>query len=426
MRNRLSILHLTAHLGGGVGKALSGLVLNTPRDSNIRHAIVCLEKPEKNYFIDKIRSDGCTVTVCPEHKMLQGLIEDADIVQLEWWNHPTTIDTLCKAPLPAMRLIIWCHVSGLYTPIIPTKLLTAAHRCIFTSPCSYESAEVKQLTQEKLSRLDVIHSAGGFDGFVPPARSEDETLAAGYLGSLNFAKLHPHYLDFLTAVPIPDFTVKMIGDMTNKDILRLGCEKAGRKGMLEFVGYTDDVVSELSEINITPYLLNPKHYGTTENALLESMAMGVVPIVLNNPAERCLISDRETGMIVNTPQEFAHAVVWLANNPRERLKISKRAAESVRERFSPRRMVTAFSEHYFASVQVDKSAICFKEIFGETPAEWFLTCQKDKEIFTSEQGLHSVDELTLHNLLERTKGSSLHFHRHFPEDMRLTQWTKRL
>lgn len=426
MKKGISILHLTAHLGGGIGRALSGLVLNTPRDSGARHAVVCLEKPEKNHFMEKIRSANCNVFVAPDRELFQILVNEADIIQLEWWNHPATIAALCEAPLPAMRLIIWCHVSGLQTPVIPAGLISAAHRCLFTSPCSYEATEVQQLPPETRNRLDAIHSTGGFDDFVPPNRPDNEALTAGYVGSLNFAKLHPHYADFLAAVPIHGFRVRMIGDMTNREVLQHQCEKAGRQEMLEFRGYTDDVASELAAINVTPYLLNPNHYGTTENALLEAMAMGVVPVVLDNPAERCLVRHGETGLIVNSPEEFAAAITWLADNPAKRTEISRRAAKSVRERFSPGKTAAAFSRHYLAVIEEEKTAVRFRKIFGDTPADWFLACQRNKDTFLTEQGFDTVDEMTIPGLLERTKGSSFHFHRNFPEDMRLSQWTNRL
>jgi len=41
----IKILHIAAHLGGGVGKALSGLVLQSASSrSNINHTIVTLEE----------------------------------------------------------------------------------------------------------------------------------------------------------------------------------------------------------------------------------------------------------------------------------------------------------------------------------------------------------------------------------------------
>jgi hypothetical protein len=325
-----------------------------------------------------------------------------------------------------MRLLLWCHVSGINTPIIPSRLMEAAHACLFTSHCSYDAAEVARLLPSYRSRMGVIHSAGGFSGLSVPDRRHETTLAAGYLGSLNFAKLHPRYVEFLSAVTISGFSVRMIGDIVNREALEQQCQKAGRLDILEFRGYTDDIAAELAAINVLPYLLNPLHYGTSENALLEAMAMGVVPIVLDNPAERCLVKDRETGLIVTTPKEFSDAVSWLENHPQERRQISRQASAAVRDRFAVGKTVDAFYRQYSSVRMADKTTISFDSIFGRTPAEWFLTNQKHPEYFTADRQLGTNDEHTLPGLLEKTKGSVFHYCRHFPEDSRLAKWAERL
>jgi glycosyltransferase involved in cell wall biosynthesis len=422
----INVLHITAHLGGGIGKALSGLVSNSPPEQGIRHEIACLEPPAKVQFMEKLSRAGCRVIVAPSIDGLAERIEAADIVQLEWWGHPATIAALCSRPLPAMRLLVWCHVSGIHTPVIPSRLLTSAHCFLFSSPCSYEAAEVARLSPVDRMRTGVIHSSGGFTGLEAPERDHDAPLAAGYLGSLNFAKLHPHYIEFLSHVDNHGFTVRMIGDITNRDILEEQCRKAGRPGMLEFVGYTTDVASELAAINVLPYLLNPCHYGTSENALLEAMAMGVVPIVLDNPAERCLVKDRETGLIVNTPREFANAVSWLARHPDERRRMSRKAAATVLERFAVKETVEAFTFRYASVNAQGKTFIPFTSILGRTPVEWFLVNQKHPEFFTDELQPGLIDEFILPGLFERTKGSLFHYARQFPDDARLSMWAENL
>ena len=356
----MKVLHLTAHLGGGVGKALSGLIAQASASkSRVRHLIVCLEEPEKSQFIDLIRSYGNEVIVRPRMVSLEKLIRDSDIVQLEWWNHPATIKYLCSLSLPPIRLITWSHISGLHNPIIPQRLILASHRFLFTSQCSYESKEVMSLTPEFGDRLGVVSSSGGFSG-LPEARAKaNESIAVGYIGSLNFAKLHPRYVDYLAAVEIPGFRVRIIGDSTNQDVLNQQCENLCKTGMLEFRGYTTDIASELASINVLAYLLNPEHYGTNENALLEAMAMGIVPIVLNNPAERQIVDDHNTGLIVRSPVEFAEAIQWLSNNPDDRQRLGSQAAKSVRERFSVKKVEASLNLHYQEILSMEKREIVF-------------------------------------------------------------------
>ena len=424
----MQVLHLTAHLGGGVGKALSGLVAQASKSgSGVKHLFVSLEKPEKDQFVNHVRQHGGEVIICPDNKRLEKLMSDSDIVQLEWWNHPATIKTLCSPSIPPIRLLTWCHVSGLYNPIIPQGLIRSSQKFLFTSPCSFESKEVMSLGSEFRERLGVVSSSGGFDGLPERRPAADERIAVGYIGSLNFAKLHPRYVDYLAAVKIPGFRVRMIGDLLNQDVLNQQCDSFGKTGMLEFRGYVSDVASELSSINVLAYLLNPEHYGTTENALLEAMATGIVPIVLDNPAERQIVTDHTTGLIVRSPGEFAEAIEWLSNNPAERQKVGSQAAKSVRERFSAEKMETSLNRYYQEVLHVEKRKIAFSEIFGKDPAQWFLSCQKDKHIFGEDGSINADRSVPLsYGLFEKTKGTVYHFSEYFPENLRLKLWAKNL
>jgi len=424
----MQILHITAHLGGGVGKVLSGLVAQASvSGSGINHIIVCLEKPEKNQFVNKIRECGGEIIVSPSISLLEKIMENSDIVQLEWWNHPATIKYLCSMSIPPIRLLTWSHFSGLHTPITPKKLILASDIFLFTSKCSFESKKVKSLIPGFEDRFGVVSSSGGFPGLPKPRDKSNENISTGYFGSLNFAKLHPNYVDYMATVKIPGFKVKIIGDLCNQDTLNKQCDVIGKTGMLEFTGFVPDIVSELNSINVLAYLLNPEHYGTTENALLEAMAMGIVPIVLDNPAEYCIIDDHNTGLIVHSLAGFAEAIKWLSENPAERQKLGEQAAKSVRERFSVEKMETSLNDYYLKIMSIEKREIDFSDIFGSNPAEWFLSCQSDIRVFAEDGSIH-LDYATplSHGLFEQTKGSVFHFSEYFPDNLELKLWAKNL
>lgn len=424
----MQVLHLTAHMGGGVGKALSGLVAQASVSSaGVQHSIVCLEEPDKTQFVDAVRSCGGEVIVLPRDDELRNLVLDADIVQLEWWNHPATIRALCSLENLPIRLLTWSHVSGLHNPIIPRKLILASHLFLFTSACSLEGEGVKSLLPELVGRLGVVPSSGGFSGFPAMHRHAENCISVGYVGSLNFAKLHPGYVDYVAAVGLPGFRVAMIGDRTNMDFLNHRCESLGKPGMLEFRGYSTNVVSELATINVLAYLLNPEHYGTAENALLEAMAMGVVPVVLDNPAERQIVDNHLTGLIVHSPSEFAQAIRWLSENPRERQRLAYQAARSVRQRFSAERMEASLNSHYRKVLSMDRKAIAFTEIFGREPADWFLSCQAERNVFAEDGSVRLGDHMASnHYLFEKTKGTVFHFADHFPDNARVKSWAEKL
>ncbi len=420
----IRILHITPHLGGGVGKALSGLVEQAARSgAGYEHGVLCLERPEKPEFAERVRQAGCALKLCPSRAETVESIGEADIVQLEFWNHPATIRALCSAPLPAMRLIVWCHVSGLYYPRIPPGLLSVAHKFVFTSECSLEAEEVGQLAPRVATSLGVVSSGGGFDTLPPPRVSAREGgLRAGYIGSLNFAKLHPDFVSFLAAARALEHPVRLIGDETNRADLEEQCRRQGQPDLLEFRGYTTEVANELAALDVLVYLLNPRHYGTAENALLEAMAMGVVPVVLDNPAERRIVEDRRTGMVVRTPDELADVLTWLASHPDERLNMGRRAAAMVRKRYTYERMESALNTFYDGLMGRSKATIPFGPVFGVGPADWFRAFCRDASVFTDGGDVHFSANQPWHALFERTKGSVFHFLDYFPDDARLRCW----
>ncbi|MGA7829161.1 MAG: glycosyltransferase family 4 protein [Geobacteraceae bacterium] len=426
------MLHITAHLGGGVGKVLSRLIEESARrQDGVKHTIACMEKPEKRQFVEHVQAHGGELIFSPSFDRLNRCIAEADIVQLEWWHHPVVTSWLCSEVLPPMRLIVWSHVSGLHPPEIPLEFVTVPHRFLFTSPCTWEHPTLARLAKRKPSNIDVVFSSGGFDELPsPPLRSYQKPLRAGYVGTLNFAKLHPDFLEFLAAVRIPDFRVSLVGDPTTASELVNQAAKIGVERALDIRGYSSDVAKELARFDIMPYLLNPLHYGTTENALLEAMAMGVVPVVLNNPAERQLVRNGETGLVVDSPSSFADAISYLANHPDEVRRLSINASRAVRERFSVQCTAEKLMNHYRAVLPEPKRTFDFRPVFGSEPADWFRACiGLEAWRFPDNPAAHPTEDNFApgpHYLYEKTKGSVFHYFATYPDDERLERWAAQL
>lgn len=408
----MKILHLCVHLGGGVGKALSGLVEQAKIvRSETEHQIVCLEKPEKTHLIDKIRETGTKVIIQPLVTELSCLMKHSDIVQLEYWNHPLLIRYLCVIDNPEIRLLVWSHNNGFYNPIIPTDLMLKSHKYLSTTKCRY--------SKYGFLITDNVFSSGGFKDFPVVDRNINEEFSVGYFGSTIFSKMHPNYAKYVNETNVK---VKIIGDLHNKEIL----EKQSNK--LEFKGFVPNIVDKLSSINVLAYILNPKHYGTTENALLECMSLGIVPIVLDNFPEQSIVYDNITGFVVHNEKEFAEKIEYLRKNPKQRVRIGNTASKFVRKYFLVEETESQLNQHYQSVVMLNKKVIDFRNIFGYSSSEWFLSCQRDKSIFQSDGNINlkNVDKYSLPMLYEETKGSVFHFAKYFPEDKLLKMWEENL
>lgn len=422
--NEIKVLHVTAHLGGGIGRVLSRAVEEFSRSRlGVRHSIALLERPEKSLFVERAKSFCDELLVSPSDEVLNEKIMQADIVHLHWWHHPAVARWMNSACLPPMRLIIWSHISGLYVPHLTPGFVSLPARFLFTSPCSWENPDFSELDESARKKMDVVFSSGGFDDLpLPPARGKKSVLAVAYVGALNFAKLHPNLLDFMEAVKTPDFRLILVGDQLNGSRLFDDASRRGLLQRLEYRGFKENIGAELLGFDVLAHLLNPLHTATTENALLEAMAMGVVPIVLDNPAERHLVQHGETGIVVRNPGEFAQALDFLRDHPEELRRLSQAASHTVRERFSLKQTALGLLKHYQDVMPEEKCSYDFRSIFGETPAEWFRACLGPESWRFRDDGTVLLEGIPPEILFEKNKGSVFHYYRYFPHDRLIHAW----
>ena len=76
----MKILHITAHMGGGAGKAIAGLAINCNKIAGEEHKILLLESPQKLHYVEECKQSETEVIVCEEFYKIGSYIEEADIV----------------------------------------------------------------------------------------------------------------------------------------------------------------------------------------------------------------------------------------------------------------------------------------------------------------------------------------------------------
>ena len=290
----MRVLHVTPHLGGGVGKAHAALRGVLPDE--VEQTFVLLEQPRDRRYLEQIEAAGGRVVVAGGLEDVARRAGEADIVQFEFWNHPRMFECLACCPFPAMRSVFWAHISGLGRPLIPPGLMEEAGRFVFTTPASLEGAAVARLAET--ARLAVINSGFGFAD--PPRRTDrrGETPTIAYLGTVDFVKMHPGFFDAIDRLA-GDIGVSVWGACDPSGQVAAAARAMRRPERINFRGETANAVTALADADIFFYPLQPDHYGTAENALIEAMSLGLVPVVMNNPAERAIVRDGETGFIAH-------------------------------------------------------------------------------------------------------------------------------
>ena len=301
----MKILHICPHLGGGVGTVIMGWMERIEKKDA---TIICLDTAN-----EKARRSlsgiliGDAIKMDKRHSFISDVIENSDIALIHYWDHPILAE-LFSQPIPDCRLIFWCHQNFL----VPKNELDYPDLFLDVSPIQGHERH--------------IWSTGGVERFLKIKPKPHKGFNVGYIGTVDYKKLHPNFIDMCKTIDIPDVHFTVIGE---NNIGGVSDDK------FTFTGKIDDVAPYLAEMDVFGYYLRPDHYGTSEQVLGEAMAAGVVPVVMNNPAEREIITNFLDGYIANSPKEYVSFIKsFYLKSPIGQETIIERTKERAKELYS--------------------------------------------------------------------------------------------
>ncbi len=414
----MKILHVAAHMGGGIGSAYTGLGTCGQEQS-----VLLLEPPQNQAALAKVKAVGFRIIQSPNVAETKQELEQADVVIFSWHHHPALTKFLHDFPPVPIRSILWCHVSGNYFPAIPAEFVKKFDQCMFATPYSLELPQVQALGKTYIQEhFSVVYGLNDLSSFSQIQRKLHKSFKIGYVGTLGFCKLHPDFVEFCAAVDLPDAEFMMVGSPSTKEtILNTAAEK-GIAERFQFCGQLKDVKPALAEMDVFSYLLNPQHFGATENALLEAMAAGLPVVALDQCVEHYIIRDGVTGILVHSPEEYGKAVRFLYENPSKAAEIGANARAEVLRTYKVQDNRDRFLVSCEIAMKQPKKVYPFDVFFVGEPADWFLSCvEADRKYF---EGNHVWEAGRIFH--EKTKGSPIHYHSYFPEDKRLAAWAGKM
>jgi glycosyltransferase involved in cell wall biosynthesis len=369
----MKVLHVTPHLGGGVGKAHAALRGVMPAE--IDQTFVLLEQPRDRRYVELIENSGARVIVVDGLDRVAHLAGKADIVQFEFWNHPRLFECLAGCEFPAIRSAFWSHISGIGKPLIPPGLMEQAMRFVFTTPASLDIASLAYVSENARSRLAVINSGFGFPDAERRGRMRDRKPDIAYLGTVDSVKMHPGFFDAIDRLSGDDVRVSVWGAVDPSGPVAARARAMRHPERVVFRGETFEPAAALSGADVFFYPLQPDHYGTAENALIEAMSIGLVPVVLNNAAERAIVRDGETGFIAGSIEQAASLLEMLLSSPETRERVSRNAVGQIAQTRTPDQSVRDFMIVWLGMLSKQPRRCDFRSTIGDSPAEWFVATQ---------------------------------------------------
>jgi glycosyltransferase involved in cell wall biosynthesis len=409
---------------------------------SFRHRAICLDYANQN-AIEVAKNVGFFLSdnMSKKKSEVLGLIADSDIVLIHWWNHPLLYDFLVREQLPASRVIIWSHIAGSPPPNNFTdKILRYPDIFVFTTPLSYKVKDVQDLSDEHKKYLRDVWSTGGVDRIKSLKLKKHAGFNIGYIGNVDYAKMHPDFLDICNRVDIPNVNFIIVGGPNGKQ-MEQEAERFGIGGKFNFTGFVPEIKKweYLSLFDIFGYPLAPHHYGSCDQVLQESMAAGVVPVVLANPMESYMVKDGITGIVAKDKDGYVRALKDLYHNRELRKSLSKNAKEYAIHTFSLEKMVNDWDRIFNEVLDFPKTArrwkinkkikdISPKDIFLESLGHHgkdfvsYCNAKNDKEKKIAMGEIKKLAESA--NWQSKTKSTVHQYNSFFPDDKCLSFWSR--
>ena len=422
------IIHISPHLGGGVGTVLLNYLSKSKNNKKYNHSMYCLDTintKAKNILLhNKIHFDE---SMYNKHSKLLEIIADSDIVIIHWWNHPLLYEFIVKNTLPLSRVAIWSHVSGIQVPNIFTHtLFNYADYFVFSTPMSYL---IKEVTNYKGNpdKLKDVWSTGGLDHISKIIKKEHEGFNVGYIGTVDYSKMHPNFINMCARIDIPNIKFIVCGsghiDKLQKEVKEKGLEKK-----FIFTGFIENISAYLEIFDVFGYPLNPKHYGTCDQTLAEAMGCGIVPIVLNNNMEKYMVHNMYSGIVAKDEQEYVDAIEKIYINKKLKNRLEIRSKEEAFRRFSIEDTIKNWEIIFDELLDKIKTKKKWRGSYhGEDvkPYQIFLESIGEYAELFEKNDIPKITNLinSSDNWKSKTKGSCNHYN-YFFDDIKLKEWSR--
>jgi len=207
-----------------------------------------------------------------------------------------------------------------------------------------------------------------------------------------------------------------------------------------FTGFVENAVELYEQMDVFGYPLNPKHFGTGEQALREAMFVGLPIVAFDNLCEKEIIENGVTGLLVKDAAGYVAAIERLYKDKPLREKLGRNAKNAVTKILSPPVAFSRLESVYDKVMGLAKSvrnitfscdvlnhgddsdigARLFIESLGHQANEFMKNY-----VAYDQPSPHVTDHLIANvepELKVANKGSLFQFLRYFPEDRYLNYW----
>jgi glycosyltransferase involved in cell wall biosynthesis len=433
----MKVLHVIHQLSrGGAARSLIAVAKYSSPMTGDRHRAISLLQAGP-FAVDLATDAGLEVLNAPDREAVWREMGEADIVQVHFWNTPEMYELL-RSDLPAMRLLLHCHVAGDRPPqVITSALVEYADFILTSSPYTCELPIFQRLPSEvRDEKLGMVYSGADLARLSGIQYQPHERFNVGYIGTVDFVKLHPNYVRMSAAIRIPSIRFIVCGAGNGYARLKQQAQRLGVAERFDFRGYVEDIKPVIETLDVFGYPLCEDNYSTAELVLQEVMYAGVPPVIFAyGGAQRTIVHD-ETGLIVSSELEYRQAIEHLYHHPEERARLGENARAFARHTLGAEnaaKQLHRIHERLMQRPKRDRDPQWIGRAAGLSGVEAFIrslgeaapqftvsmTSEDVQELFEADRRIGSSSPV----LCNSHGGGILHYRSRYPDDGWLRLWS---
>jgi L-malate glycosyltransferase len=304
------------------------------------HEIVVLDRPISAPLLLRAKRLGANVRGHCDAATLDHAIEQADVVSIDYWNHPLLLDAMRRS-WPAARILVRTAVRGTTRPHVATaELGDFADRLLASSPRTLASPAAKAIRHRGgiAEWLPALADMSRLDHFRP---TPHDGFRIGHVGLVGAAKLHPRFAELCAAVHRPNVGFDVFGP-GHLDELRQRFHELGLAERAIVHGPTEDLASAFAGLDAIGHPLAPEGYSTSEKSVQEAMWVGLPVVVLAGTGADDLITHDVTGLVAADADDYPRQLERLVDDAPLRRRLGENARAFARGHFDPDRTARRF------------------------------------------------------------------------------------
>jgi tetratricopeptide (TPR) repeat protein len=209
---------------------------------------------------------------------------------------------------------------------------------------TYANPAISSLPEEtRRQRAAMVFCGAEFGRIGTTTPKAHPDFQVSYIGTVDPTKMHPGFVAMSSAVNVPQVRFVVCGG-GGTQWLTAEAQQLGSLERFDFRGAVEDIASVLATTDVYGYPLCEDTYAAAEMNIQEAMYAGIPVVAFPHGGLKNLILHGETGLLVNSPDEYARAIEYLYQNPAERTRLGANAAAYARLHFGAEITGRGFNE----------------------------------------------------------------------------------